>query len=133
MKIKHRDTLDVVCAAITGTLDRPHELIVGLPIDGTLRVVGRSTPLHRTAALLLGKQLRPATSDHPWPAVLPTTASSRFGGHRESADITRVQPTVVEITADVAHSGTTFRHPVRYVRTRPELTPTDLGTLAEAS
>lgn len=133
VKVKHRDTLEVVLAAITGTLEHPQELIVGLPIDGALRVVGRSTPLHRESAARLGEQLRPATSAHPWPAVLPSSALGRLGGHREPAVTTRVEPIVIEVSADVALSGTSFRHPVRYVRTRPELHPAELGALARAS
>lgn len=133
VKVKHHDTLEVVCAAITGTLNRPEELIVGLPINGVLTVVGRSTHLHREASARLGEQLRPATSAHPWPAVLPSSTLGRFGGHREPAITTRVEPIVVEVSADVALSGTSFRHLVRYVRTRPDLHPADLGVLARAS
>ncbi|MDP9115681.1 MAG: ATP-dependent DNA ligase [Actinomycetota bacterium] len=133
VKVKHRDTLEVVCAAITGTLRHPQELIVGLPIDGTLRIVGRSTPLHAAAASRLGEQLRAPSGAHPWPAVLPSSALNRFGTRRDPEATMRIEPIVVEVTADIALSGTSFRHPVRYVRTRPELTPADLGVLARAS
>jgi ATP-dependent DNA ligase len=133
VKVKHRDTIEVVCAAITGTLLHPNELIVGLPINGTLSVVGRSTTLHGDATTRLGQQLRPPTGTHPWAAVLPGSTGNRFGRAREPAVTTLVQPIVVEVTADVAVTGTSFRHPVRYVRTRPELTAADLGLLARAS
>lgn len=133
VKVKHRDTLEVVCGAITGTLQRPEELIVGLPIDGILRVVGRSTPLRADAAARLAEQLRPPRGAHPWPAVLPAGTLSRFAEGREPAAVTRIDPIVVEVSADVALSGASFRHAVRYVRTRPELTPDDLTALARAS
>lgn len=45
LKVKHRSTVDVVCAAVTGTLSQPQEIVAGLPIDGDLRIVGRTTPL----------------------------------------------------------------------------------------
>ncbi|MBE7702264.1 hypothetical protein H9623_18390 [Oerskovia sp. Sa1BUA8] len=45
LKVKHRSTLDVVCGALTGPRSQPRELVVGLPIAGTLRVMGRTTLL----------------------------------------------------------------------------------------
>lgn len=132
VKVKHRDTVEVVCGAVTGALDRPHELVVGLPIDGSLRVVGRSTTLHAAAARSLAAHLRPPRGLHPWPPELPSTALGRFAGDRERTPVVLVEPFVVEVAADVALSGTSFRHAVRYVRTRPELTPADLQALPKA-
>jgi hypothetical protein len=41
--------------------------------------------------------------------------------------LTRVVPdVVVEISADAALQAGVFRHPVRYVRVRPDLRPEDL-------
>jgi hypothetical protein len=37
---------------------------------------------------------------------------------------------VVEISADAALQAGVFRHPLRYVRLRPDLTPDDLPPLA---
>lgn len=45
LKIKHWENLDVVCAAAIGPIDRPEYVVVGLPVDGRLRIVGRSTAL----------------------------------------------------------------------------------------
>src|SRR5690606_28104844 len=45
IKVKHRSTVEVVCAAVTGTLSQPQEIVAGLPVDGDLWIVGRTTPL----------------------------------------------------------------------------------------
>src|SRR5690606_1255945 len=45
LKVKHRSTVDVVCAAVIGPLSHPQEIVAGLPIDGDLRIVGRTTSL----------------------------------------------------------------------------------------
>lgn len=37
--------------------------------------------------------------------------------------ILTVEPTVVEVSADVAWSARSFRHPLRCLRARPELDP----------
>jgi len=50
-----------------------------------------------------------------------------FGGGRLSVPLTRVAPTaVVEISADAALQAGVFRHPLRFVRVRPDLRPEDL-------
>ncbi|ARJ07671.1 ATP-dependent DNA ligase [Cnuibacter physcomitrellae] len=128
VKVKHRDTLDVICAAVIGTLRQPQELVVGLPVDGELRIVGRSTPLRAAPARGLGRLLRPAVGEgHPWPAQIKPGALDRFGNSgRELVDLTLVEPIVVEISADVAWSGRSFRHAVRYLRARPELDLADV-------
>jgi hypothetical protein len=41
--------------------------------------------------------------------------------------LTRVDPVVVvEVSADAALQAGVFRHPLRYVRVRPDLEPADL-------
>lgn len=60
LKVKHRDTFEVVCAAVTGPLERPSMVVAGLPVNGELRIVGRSTTLHNEQARTLSRQLRPA-------------------------------------------------------------------------
>jgi hypothetical protein len=44
-------------------------------------------------------------------------------------DVTLVEPVVVEVTADVARSGSSYRHPLRFVRVRPELNPAKVTPL----
>lgn len=126
VKVKHRDTLDVICGAIIGPREQPQELVIGLPIDGGLQIVGRSAPLRSGVARQLGKQLRPPAGEHPWPEQVRPGALDRFNkSGRELIDLTLVEPIVIEISADTAWSGRSFRHLVRYVRTRPELHPSD--------
>lgn len=121
VKVKHRETRDVVCAAVTGSRDRPSELVVGLPADGELRIVGRTTPLRPRDARMLGELLEPPEAGHPWPEVVKPGALDRFNRDRGPVTLTLVAPIVVEISADVAMLGGSFRHAVRFVRARPDV------------
>ncbi|GAA4157243.1 ATP-dependent DNA ligase [Gryllotalpicola daejeonensis] len=123
VKVKHRDTVDVIVGAVNGTIAHPRELIIGLPDDdGALRIVGHSTALSSAAAgELKGVIAKPAGS-HPWPK---TREANRW--RHESSELTLVEPFVIEISADTARDDGVFRHPVRFVRLRPEMTPADLG------
>jgi hypothetical protein len=70
---------------------------------------------------LLAALLRPATT-HPWPKLLPPHP---YGGGRTA--YRRVAPeVVVELSVDLAMDGPRWRHPVRFVRVRGELTAADL-------
>ncbi|MDP9999042.1 hypothetical protein [Pseudarthrobacter sulfonivorans] len=52
--MNHRESVDVVCAAVIDPLSRPQSVVVGLPVHGRLRIVGRSTPLTAKVASDLG-------------------------------------------------------------------------------
>jgi len=66
----------------------------------------------------------PAGPNHPWPDSIVAT---RFGSSRDRVLITKVDPVVVaEVTADTALQGGSLRHPVRFIRHRPDLTADDL-------
>ena len=127
LKVKHRSVLDVVCAAVIGPASAPEAAVAGLPIDGELRIVGRTTPLSGLARRDLARQITPAGDGHPWPAVVPASAVHGFGAGREPVTLIRVEPVVIEVSADVAWSGRSFRHPLRYVRVRPELHPGEVS------
>ena len=45
LKVKHRQVLDIVCAGVTGPRNHPSTLVAGLPMNGRLWIVGRSTVL----------------------------------------------------------------------------------------
>lgn len=124
VKVKHRDSIDVVCAAITGSRERPRELIVGLPLGGELRIVGRTGPLAVAAAKNLAGHLQEPVGNPVWPDSI---SSGQWGPKRgEPVTLTHVAPVVVEVAADTAWDGRRFRHTVRYVRARPELDASDV-------
>jgi ATP-dependent DNA ligase len=126
VKVKRRQTIDVVAGAVIGPMRRPEAVVVGLPFDGELHIVGRSVPLRAAASRALGAQLHPPSGPHPWPAVVSPGAVDRFNAGRDPVQLTLVDPIVVEISADVALSGRAFRHGVRYLRARPELDVSDV-------
>jgi hypothetical protein len=100
--------------------------VLGLPVGGRLRIAGRSTPLSAHAGRSLGKYLLAPRGDHPWPEEITETMLDRFNKERGSVRLTLVEPLVVEVSADLAWSGRSFRHPVRILRARPELVPADV-------
>ena len=125
-KVKRRETVDVVCAAVIGPMTRPEYVVAGLPVNGRLRIVARSNVLTAKAARELAAQLHPPTVPHPWPATITETTLNRFSKDKGPVRLTLVEPIVVEISADTAWSGNAFRHSVRYLRARPELDPADV-------
>lgn len=127
-KLKHRESVDVICGAVIGPINRPEAIVAGLPTDGELRIVGRSAPLKAAAAKLLGTQLQAAGPGHPWPRRVKSTALDRFNADKDETELTLVEPIVVEVSADTAMTGTSFRHAVRFLRARPELPPEDLSS-----
>jgi ATP-dependent DNA ligase len=124
LKVKSWETTEVLAGGVIGTLERPSQLVAGRYRDGELVVVGRTSPLTPAQAAELARALRPASDDHPWPDRIGT---GRFGGGRLSVPLTRVEPdVVVEVSADAALQAGVFRHPLRYLRVRPDLEPGDL-------
>lgn len=125
VKVKSRETTEVIIGAVTGSLERPDSIVVGLLADGVLTIVGKSTPLSISQARSLAAVLTPAGEDHPWPDEV---SSSRFGSSRAKLVLTKVEPVIVaEVLADSALQAGAFRHPVRFVRSRPDLAAGDLA------
>ncbi|CAM5536724.1 hypothetical protein [Leifsonia shinshuensis] len=122
VKVRHRDTVDLVAGAVTGSLSSPGELILGRFDEGALRIVGRTTPVSTAQARVLGHHLQPPAGVHPWPSVVRSTSYDRFSRKRDVA-LTLIEPIVVEVSADTSLVGGSLRHPARFVRTRPELEP----------
>ncbi|MGM7774458.1 ATP-dependent DNA ligase [Arthrobacter sp. KNU-44] len=125
LKAKHVSELDVVCGAVIGPTDRPTEIVAGLPINGELRIVGRS-PLRAADSRALAGWLRPPIVPHPWPATVKGTTLDRFNRDASPVALTLVEPIVVEVSADAAWSGRSFRHALHFLRIRPELLPADV-------
>jgi hypothetical protein len=90
---------------------------------GRLWIVGSTSPLKKSAAKTLAMHLHQPRAGHPWPEEISPTTLDRFTDRKEPIRLTRVEPIVVEVSADVAWSGRSFRHPLRYLRARPELDP----------
>lgn len=126
LKVKHRSSLDVVCAAVIGRRDSPSSIVAGLPMFGRLWIVGSTSPLKKSAAKSLAMHLHQPRADHPLPEEISPTTLDRFTDRKDPIRLTRVEPIVVEVAADVAWSGRSFRHPLRYLRARPELNPNDV-------
>jgi len=115
--------------AVIGPITRPEAFVAGLYQSGTLRMVGRTVPLRSAQSLALADVLVPAGPGHPWPESI---AANRFGPGRDRVTLTRVDPTVVaEVSVDAAQQGGVWRHPLRFVRHRPELHPADLPELPD--
>jgi len=128
LKVKSWETTEVVAGGVIGPIGRPSQLVAGRFRDGELVVVGRTSPLNAQQAAELAAVLTPAGGDHPWPERIGT---GRFGGGKLSVALTRVEPgVVVEVSADAALQAGVFRHPLRFVRIRPDLRPEDLPPIA---
>ncbi|MDP9989553.1 ATP-dependent DNA ligase [Arthrobacter oryzae] len=125
LKLKHRETVEIICGAVIGPITQPSEVVAGLVLDGELRIVGRSTPLKAREGRELARWLHPPKGEHPWPTSVKGTALDRFNRDKEPVALTLVEPVVVEVSADTAWSGRSFRHPLRVLRARPELDPSE--------
>ncbi|TDC21439.1 ATP-dependent DNA ligase [Streptomyces sp. 8K308] len=127
LKVKSKATADAIVGAITGRVARPDTVLLGRhDQDGVLRLVARSTPLAPELRDGLGRLLTAAGPSHPW-------AGARFTvrwGSREPLTFTTVQPSVVvEFAGDAAIDHGRWRHPVRALRHRPDLTSDDVPPL----
>ncbi|MEU2718279.1 hypothetical protein [Streptomyces sp. NPDC007205] len=87
---------------------------------GRLRLIAGTTPLPTALRRELAQQLPPAGHDHPW-------HGRRFGagwGTRGELDYRPVGPDLVaEFSADTAVDEGRYRHPVRFLRLRGDLSP----------
>jgi ATP-dependent DNA ligase len=127
LKVKRRDTVEVICGGVIGPIDRPDVMIAGRYLGDDVVVVGRTVPLTAAQSAELAAVLRPARGDHPWPDEI---SSQRWGGRDSKKPLTKTRPdVVVEVSADAAIQAGQWRHPLRYVRIRAELQPEDVPTL----
>ena len=123
IKVKNRQTREVVVGAVTGPIERPVSVIAGAFRDGELAVIGRTVPLTAAQSAELAAYLSPASDDHPWPDELSTGVF----GQRERVALTKVRPVVVlEVAADPALQGRRYRHALRYIRLRADMEPADV-------
>ena len=134
-KVKNRETVEVIVGAVIGPVERPEAIVAGRyapdpELGQDLTVVGRSTPLSSRQAAELAAVLTPIPAgQHPWPDEV---GAGHWGGGPVA--ITHVEPTVVvEVTADTALQAGRYRHPLRYVRIRGDLTVSDVPVLEWSS
>jgi hypothetical protein len=106
---------------VTGPITQPTTIVAGLPLDGELRIVGRPSVLSTKTARVLARYLRPPVSAHPRPAVISPGALDRFSKDKGPVPLTLVDPVVVKVSADIAWSGGSFCHSLRFQRVRPGL------------
>ncbi|MDT0387849.1 ATP-dependent DNA ligase [Streptomyces dubilierae] len=121
IKVRTRATTEAVVASVTGPVAMPSTLLLGrYDHIGRLRYVARTAPLARAARQELGQRLEPGGEGHPW---IGRRLSAGWGS-REELDHRPVVPNlVVEIAADTAVDEGRYRHPVRYLRVRDDMTP----------
>jgi ATP-dependent DNA ligase len=126
LKLRIRDTVEVIVGAVTGSLNEPRRLVLGLYRDGVLEVVGSTGELTRQQRSVTKPLLNPAPVTHPWPDDLSEGKLGHFGKQRIL--ITKVEPTlVVEVSADSAFEHGRWRHITKFIRPRPDLTPDELA------
>ncbi|WP_217236262.1 ATP-dependent DNA ligase [Streptomyces sp. AC555_RSS877] len=129
LKYKARHTDEAIVGAVTGTLAAPRSLLLGrYDADGRLRYAGRTVTLAAAVGRTVGERLTPPRGSHPWRGW----AFSVGWGSREVLEVILVQPDLVaEVGVDVARDGAgRWRHPVRLVRIRTDLSPADVSLFA---
>ncbi|MET7457527.1 hypothetical protein ABZT03_37885 [Streptomyces sp. NPDC005574] len=118
-----RETTEAIVGAVTGTLATPRTLLLGWYDDGRLQYIGRTATLTQAASSTAGGLLEPARpGHHPWTGW----SFSAGWGSREKLHVTLVNPKLmVEVGIDVARDAAgRWRHPARFHRVRPDLSPT---------
>ena len=89
LKYRHRDSVDVIVGAVTGSADRPERLVLGLFHDDELHIVGGTSAFRRRNS---GRWPRcfAAGGEHPWPTTIGGGHVGYWGG--KDIDIVRVEP-----------------------------------------
>ncbi|MEU3862485.1 hypothetical protein AB0F03_35000 [Streptomyces sp. NPDC028722] len=95
--------------------------------EGGFQYVGRTTTLARVAGTAVAGLLARGRRGHPWTGW----SFSAGWGSQEKLNVTLVEPElVVEVGVDVARDASSrWRHPARWHRARPDLSPADVPRL----
>ncbi|WP_328834890.1 ATP-dependent DNA ligase [Streptomyces europaeiscabiei] len=126
-KYKVRETSEAIVGAVSGPLAVPRTLLLGRYDDGgRFQYVGRTTTLAQAAGAAVAGLLAPGRGGHPWTGW----SFSAGWGSQEKLNVTLVEPElVVEVGVDIARDASgRWRHPARWHRARPDLSPTDIPT-----
>jgi len=125
-KYRVRDTVEVVVGAVSGSLEAPAHLLLGLPgRDGALVFVGTTSDLTARQRDEIGPLLQPAGDPDSWPADSPDIG--RWGANDRRATVAVEPVVVVEVSTDSTTQGQRWRHPTTFVRARPDLTIAELA------
>lgn len=120
-KRKLRRTAEAIVAGATGSVAAPVSLLLGrLDAGGRLRYVGRTHRLGAQQRTALDGVLRPVARG-VWPQPLPASWAGDLT-ERRPLPYLPVEP-LIAVEVDVAYEHGRWRHPLRYVRTRPDLDP----------
>ncbi|GAA2362563.1 hypothetical protein GCM10010170_058760 [Dactylosporangium salmoneum] len=139
-QVRTRSTVEAIVGGVTGSLSAPGSLLLGRYNErGRLRYVGAAHPVGQ-AGVELGPALERYVAQrhggavpHPWPQPLPAAWSGQLA-HRRPLPYVAVRPTVVvEIEVDTAFDEPVgrWRHRVRFVRVRADLSVYDVRRAAE--
>lgn len=132
-KLRRRHTTEAIVAGVLGPVSQPEALLLGrYDADGRLRYAGRTAPLAAAARAELAPLLtqsgtrRDGRTNHPWPKPLPAGWSGSFD-RTGPLEYRQVAPVIVaEIQVDSAYEHTRWRHAVRFVRMRGDLSVFDV-------
>jgi ATP-dependent DNA ligase len=132
-------TTEAIVGGVTGSISDPHTLLLGkFDRHGRLRYTGRTHPLRPEQRRELSPLLAPVYAQrpggplvHPWPQPLPASWSGQLD-RPEPLRYVQVQPTVAaEIDVDTAFEHHRWRHRVRYLRPRLDLSVYDVPLLLD--
>ncbi|MFD3622773.1 hypothetical protein ACFWWT_48235 [Streptomyces sp. NPDC058676] len=95
--------------------------------EGRFQYVGRTTTLAQAAGTAFAGLLAAGRRGHPWAGW----SFSAGWGSQEKLNVTLVEPElVVAVGVDVARDASgRWRHPARWHRARPDLSPDDVPRL----
>jgi ATP-dependent DNA ligase len=123
LKYRVRDTVEVVVGGVTGSVDAPGHLVLGLPDgDGVLSFAGTTTELSPAQRREVAELLHPSDTEHAWLLDVGT----RWGRAGRQTVVPVVATLVVEISVDSSVQDGRWRHPVKLVRARPDLVPAEV-------
>ncbi len=128
-KVRSYRTTEAIIGGVTPSIDNPETLLLGrCDQQGRLRYTGRTSPLRPTQRAELSTLLTPLDPEgaHPWPRPLPAAWTGQLD-RPKPLPYSPVLPTIVaEIDVDTAYEHHRWRHHVRYLRPRLDLTPADV-------
>jgi ATP-dependent DNA ligase len=130
-KLRTRDTVEAVVAGVTGSPASPASpdrlVLAVVGEDGLLTFAGTTTELDRAQRGEVGGLLEASEKGepHPWSGEGAERGLGRWG-RADRAPVHLVRPTlVVEVSTDASVDRGRWRHPVAFVRSRPDLTPAE--------